>query len=331
MMQRDFILAVKTQQTAARNDRLGAARAQSELEIPANNEFGRWLGALSKQPDIIKTRFVQLDKHVGIDGADFFPAVNPLKWVDEFAVSCIKRGQLIDIGGILGAGIRLVRDRPGAAAVWALINILFVGATQVAMLPMMQGLSAARAGAAEPGVMFTAMGPFYGVILVIMIAQIVLWAAVYRACLRPEESAAAYLRIGGDELRLFVIGLLWAVFSFAILMIGGLIIYVGFVASDLGRASSTASAITTIFGMLGFFLIAFVLFVFLGVRLALVWPLAVQRKRIMIAEAWRLSRGHFWAMFGSAVVVLVGPEGDDPLLAQVLVDRDVGVVHVHQL
>lgn len=212
---------------------------------------------------------------------------------------------MIDIGGILGAGIRLVRERPGAVAVWTLINILFVGATQVAMLPMMQLFTQTPGSARNPEQMLAAMGPFYGVILVMMIAQIVLWAAVYRACLRPEESAAAYLRIGGDELRLFAIGLLWAVFSFAILMIGGLVIGAGFAASDFGRASSTSSAITTIFGMLGFFLIAFVLFVFLGVRLALVWPLAVQRRRILIAEAWRLSRGHFWAMFGSALVVLV--------------------------
>ena len=212
---------------------------------------------------------------------------------------------MIDIGGILGAGIRLVRDRPGAAAVWALINTLFVGATQVATLPMMQLVTQDPGSARNPEQMFAAMGPFYGVMLVMMIAQIVLWAAVYRACLRPEESTAAYLRIGGDELRLFVIGLLWAVFSFAILMVGGLSIGMGFVASDLGRPGPTSAAITTIFVMLGFFLIAFVLFVFLGVRLALVWPLAVQRKRILIGEAWRLSRGHFWAMFGSAAVVLV--------------------------
>lgn len=212
---------------------------------------------------------------------------------------------MIDIGGILGAGIRLVRDRPGAAAVWALINILFVGATQVAMLPMMQIFTQTPGSARNPEQMLAAMGPLYGVILVMMIAQIVLWAAVYRACLRPEESATAYLRISGDELRLFAIGLLWAVFSFAILMIGALIIGVGFAASDFNRATSTGTVLTTMFGMFGFFLIALVLFAFLGVRLALVWPLAVQRRRILIAEAWRLSRGHFWAMFGSALVVLV--------------------------
>lgn len=212
---------------------------------------------------------------------------------------------MIDIGGILGAGIRLVRERPGAVAVWVVINILFSGVMQVAMLPMMQVLTSTRAGLASPAVMLAAMGPFYGAALLVLLAQIVVSAAVYRACLRPDESAAAYLRLGGDELRLFVISLLWAALSFVVLLIGGVIVGAGFAASDSSGAGSTASILTTVLGMFGFFLLALVLFIFLGVRFALAWPLAIQRKRILLGEAWRLSRGHFWAMFASALVVLV--------------------------
>ena len=212
---------------------------------------------------------------------------------------------MIDIGGILGAGIRLTRERPVAVAVWVLINVVFVAASQIAMVPMMQLITQPFGARPDPETMLAAMVPFYGVILVMAIAQIVVWAAIYRACLRPDESAAAYLRIGGDEWRLFLIGLLWVLFSTVVLVIGGLIIGAGIAGVRAGAPGSAGPTVAVVLAGFGLGLFLLILFIFLGVRLALVWPLAMQRKRILIGEAWRLSRGHFWAMFGSALAVLL--------------------------
>ncbi|MFN4097802.1 MAG: hypothetical protein ACK4GG_13625, partial [Sphingomonas sp.] len=50
-------------------------------------------------------------------------------------------------------------------------------------------------------------------------------------------------------------------------------------------------------------LVVFVSMLFPIVRLSLAFPLTLHRGKVVIGEAWRLSRGRFWTLFGAAFVV----------------------------
>jgi hypothetical protein len=41
------------------------------------------------------------------------------------------------------------------------------------------------------------------------------------------------------------------------------------------------------------------------VRFGLAFPLTLMRGKIVIGEAWRISRGRFWPLFGASLVVLI--------------------------
>lgn len=213
---------------------------------------------------------------------------------------------MIDIGRTIGAGVRLVRERPTAVAVWTLINIVMTSAAQLSIMPFMRLVMQNRTGATSPLEMGTAMVPLYGIQFLMMIAQLVLWAAVYRAVLRPQESAAAYLRLGGDELRLFLLGLIYMIIAMVLVFLPLALMgaAAGFTATAGGEPDLVRMG-----GMIALMLLVglllFMLVIFLSVRFALAWPLTFLRRQIVLGEAWRLSRGNFWPMFASAMVVIV--------------------------
>jgi beta-lactamase regulating signal transducer with metallopeptidase domain len=59
----------------------------------------------------------------------------------------------------------------------------------------------------------------------------------------------------------------------------------------------------------GLFLLDFVAIIaftaFYYVRFGLAFPLTLLREKIVIGEAWRITRGRFWALFAASLVVLV--------------------------
>ena len=105
-----------------------------------------------------------------------------------------------------------------------------------------------------------------------------------------------------DELRLFGL-LLGLAILFMIAFIIGMII-VSIVAGGLIALGSVFKAfgiLVIILGVIGMFAAP----VFFIVRLALAGPLTILRGRITIGEAWRLTRGHFWTLFGAYAVIAV--------------------------
>jgi hypothetical protein len=144
--------------------------------------------------------------------------------------------------------------------------------------------------------LFGRLLPGYAVFLAIGIASnAVFGAAMMRAVLRPSDDRFGYLRLGADELRQLLLGLLiLAVFLGAYL---GLAILMGIVGGILAVVVKTAPAalvgvtIVVLFGGM----------TALAVRLSLAAPLTFDTARIDLAGAWRLSRGRFWPLFGTYV------------------------------
>lgn len=196
------------------------------------------------------------------------------------------------MSGVAFAGLALARQRPKTVAAWAVLYLVLsvisfglifglFGSSYMQLLSV-----SANGGTAEVAEIERQARASSGLLVLVLPLSLamgsVMLAAVYRAVLRPSDSGAFYLRFGGDELRL--VGLLivvWLIFAAVAIggfglsaLLGGLFTVVGFIA--------TLCAV-----------------VFLGVRLSLIFPATFAARRFRWAEAWRLSKGRFWPLFGA--------------------------------
>ena len=106
-----------------------------------------------------------------------------------------------------------------------------------------------------------------------------------------------YLRLGADEMRQFLLMLLIGAVVLgaslgASLVIAILTIFLGVAAKGFAAAGSTLLAIAWICAGL-----------YCWVRLSLAAPLTFDEARVDLFGSWALTRGRFWKMFGTYVLV----------------------------
>ncbi|MGB3624609.1 MAG: hypothetical protein WA989_02205 [Henriciella sp.] len=138
--------------------------------------------------------------------------------------------------------------------------------------------------------------------IAMIVLGILFWAvfeaAVQRHYVRDEGFR---MRLGGDELRLIVVGLIWFVFMFfcqiatfmAVSVTTGSIVY----ALD----NEVAGAITFVaaFAIIGF------VWLWLVIRLAPASAMTVRDRKIKFFDAWGASRGRFWSLLGAYIVLAI--------------------------
>ena len=202
----------------------------------------------------------------------------------------------MDIGEVIGGGFRILRDRPLAVVAWAVVYLLMyvaMGLWISSVMPgQIQAMSDPRAfGAAMAGL----VAPFAAFMFLSLVVYVVIFAAVQRAVLKPERQGFFYLRFGMDELRLLVLTILFLVVYYLVLV--GAIVLIAVVAS--GSRGAAAGLFFLVF--LG--AIPFTAWYF--VRFGLAFPLTILREKIVIGEAWRISRGRFWPLFAASLVIVV--------------------------
>lgn len=204
------------------------------------------------------------------------------------------------VRGIVGGAIRFVRDHPVMLIVWSAINLVLGVAMRVIMAPIYQARLAALTAGTHP--QMPSFGSFVPVWIGIMAVMIILYTAVFRAVLFPEERRFAYLRIGLDELRLLglivVLGAGFALAWMAMLIVGGLAIAAAGTVLGFGRQTMIPVALLLFF-------ILWCGLAFIAVRLLPAQPLTLLRRKIIIGEAWRLTRGHFWRLLGAFLILFL--------------------------
>lgn len=211
---------------------------------------------------------------------------------------------MVTVGGIISGGINLLRRRPLAAFVWGLI---YFGATALGFMamfvPMMQFVTAnaGQQAAPNPMMFMQMMGQMYLFFFLIMIVLMVLITAGLRAALRPEESSFASLRLGMDELRMVGLFLLFAIAGLILTVV--MSILMGIVFTAVGLFGSMTNGSQPGAGFLVMMLAIYALPTFLMVRLSPAFALTMMRRKIVIGEAWTLTSGHFWVMFGGYLVL----------------------------
>lgn len=199
------------------------------------------------------------------------------------------------VGSILRGGFGLIRTRPGAVAIW---GALYLAVALLGLAFVTPAMSALAATPPDPEAMRPIMGMIWLYDLLLLVVMTVIFAAIFRAVIRPDQSRFAYLRLGRDELRLVGLALLFWIVAVVAMVIASLLIVL--LAGVIGYAMGTQAAAAVL---------SIVLFIALGcaalwleVRLSIAFPLTIMRGRITIGEAWRLTAGRFWTLFGAYLV-----------------------------
>ncbi|WP_447727482.1 hypothetical protein [Sphingomonas koreensis] len=207
---------------------------------------------------------------------------------------------MISVGRILEGAFGVLRVHFVAVAIWGCIYLAGNIAMVIAMRPMMSQMLNPGFGQ-DPEAAVAAMGPFYLVGLLLGIVATILYTASMRSVLRPDAGGIAFLRLGMDELRILGLLILFGIGSFVLFFTMSLVI--GMFAGGMAAGSESVALTILLSVLVG--IVLFGVLLYLIVRLSLAFPLTLHRRAFAIGEAWRLSRGHFWTLFGAALVVSV--------------------------
>jgi hypothetical protein len=209
---------------------------------------------------------------------------------------------MLTVGGIVGGGFRLLRERPLAVLVWSLIYAAMIVGTMMVVRPFMQ-LAGATAAADPQAVLAnigTMMGRIFLMELLMLVVFTILMTAAQRAVLRPAEASFAFMRVGMDELRMFALAIILLLASYFGMVILGVVIAI--VASLLAAAAGMAAVGAA---MVVAMILLVAVFVWLEIRFCLAFPLTLLRRKIIIGESWRLTKGRFWTLFGGFLLLFL--------------------------
>lgn len=205
---------------------------------------------------------------------------------------------MVNVATIIGGGFGLIRERPVAVFIWGVVQFAIAVATQLMLRGQLQ--TQLESGDITSTEVATMAGGGFGLTLVAILITIVLLCASYRAVLRPSEGGPGFMRVGMDELRMFGLFLILGIVGGIGVVILALLL--GVLVAGLAAALQGNFAVTmVVIGLLYLALIAGG--VFLYVRLSLVFAMTLLRRKIVIDDAWSLTRGHFWKLFGAYLVI----------------------------
>ena len=222
----------------------------------------------------------------------------------------------ISIGSAVGAGFSLIGRRPLSVIGWGFflyfaIMILFVIGFLIVGLPVFGKLSQLSSQTPDPSqmaeVVVQVLIMLWPALLIVAIGALLLGAvvqgAVYRSILTPDQRSWASLRLGRQEFALVLLSLLLIpIVLIAYLvsaLIGGAVIY------GLSRLQGAVGPIlVTVFVI--FYALALM---WLALKFSLAAPMTFAEGRVRFFGSWSLTKGHGWALFGLAwimVLVIIG-------------------------
>lgn len=217
------------------------------------------------------------------------------------------------IGTAVGEGFGLIKRRPLSVFVWGLLTILPAAAMMGVMLPMMGSMMAAAVDSAAHGdpesmgmhnpAMMTQWMQVQGAIapwnFLRFVLGVVVYTAIIRAVVRPRESSFFSLRVGMDEVRVFVVSLaiiIGLVIAAVVLAVAGAAAGAG-LWQFVGSAKGLVVTLLVLACILGALL--------LGGRLSLLVPATVGFRTFAFAEGWNLGKGKSWALVGVMLLLFL--------------------------
>jgi hypothetical protein len=151
--------------------------------------------------------------------------------------------------------------------------------------------------------------PWYGVsILIYWVVWAVFETASQRRYVRGEGFSLGF---GPDEVRMMIVGLLWALMTVLIWILPFGLIFGGIWAAFEGAAEGLNDEeigqriVAPTFGAMGLFLLLTPLYIFVATRLAPCFALTVRAREVRFLDAWNVSRGRFWPILGAYVILSI--------------------------
>lgn len=215
------------------------------------------------------------------------------------------------IGTAIGDAFDLVRRRPLSVFVWGLLLVTPFFISLALLLPTMGELFATMPAPDENSPddmmasrMVAGMMQFQLASMLLNIGQMlvaaVVYTAVFRAVLRPQERSAFSLRVGMDELRVAVVGLAIGVGLYAAMLLFMVVgLAVGFAVWTAGDAVglTVAICVMVLIMLVGLFLAL--------ARVSMMAPASVLYRDFAFVQGWRLAAGKTLPLFGMMLVILI--------------------------
>lgn len=179
-------------------------------------------------------------------------------------------------------GFQMLRTHWRVIAGWALFNLLALVAMVVVTVILGVGIGLAAGIDQASG----AAGVIGGVVggLVTGLIETALIVGVYRLMLRPGDPGFLHLRLGRDEGRLFLVGLIYicgvALFAGVAYVLTGLLGFLGAAGHIVGALLVVAAG------------------GWLALRFGLAGPISFAERRVDFGKSWRLTKGQIWPLLG---------------------------------
>jgi hypothetical protein len=207
---------------------------------------------------------------------------------------------MASVGSIIGGGLSVVRERPGAVAIWGVTYVGGIVALFI-MVALLMGGTIGMMGMRDPAAAGSAIGGMILTMIVFYLGMfflaVVLMNAVFRTVLRPNEWSMASLRVGMDELRVFGLTIMVLIGTFIISFVAGLLISLISLALMAVTGPNIAVGIVVQ-------LIYLCFWIWLSVRLSLLSPVVFYRRRFAVDTAWEMTGGaNFWKLLGAFLVI----------------------------
>ena len=203
------------------------------------------------------------------------------------------------------SGFRLVRENLRAIAIWAAaMTVLSIISNVLAIQYFGRELEALMSYLSDnsnpdPEETFRLISDLTPLMLwslpYSLVVNGVIFAALNRLVLRPQDSRFAYLRLGKQELRQAAVWVLTSLVLMGVLFAGSL------VAGFLGAMGGPTGAFLALLGLLGSVCVV----IYLAVRLSFAPAVTFENGKITIFKSLPETKGLFWPLLGAYVLAVV--------------------------
>jgi len=201
-------------------------------------------------------------------------------------------------------GFELMRRHTKAVLVWTAVWLGVLIAVGAVVAVRGRDVAPAAAQGGDYVALAARFGPLAALIIpALLFVWVVITSATYRAVLEPEDDRWSYMRLGGDEVRLTILAAV--AFVTVPLVVAGLGYILLVVANPFLEAAPSLSREIAFVGGI----VTGVLVLWIFVRLSLLAVETLYENRFHLSAYWPLTRGHFWRLFASyllLVIILMG-------------------------
>jgi len=208
-------------------------------------------------------------------------------------------------GVLLGATLAYLVLVFAIFGVFAALNWCGVTEYYAWIATMSQNYDPTNATTMTPPASVMALAPAY---FLLTFASYILLAAYEAACLRwmirGETKGLFGLSLGADTWRVYAGYWMWFLLLVAAYIVCGIIAVVFLGSIFAAGSTGDPSAVTSIgFAAPVLFLVALLALAFFAVRLAPAAATSIARKKFAFFDAWTVTKGRFWALLGSFVML----------------------------